>query len=432
VVSGDPASAVTGGELGLRELIAIGVGGMIGGGIFSVLGLAVDLSGPGVPFAFALGAVVALTAGYSYVRLALTFRVNGASYTYLRRAYPRRPRVAAAAGWTVTVGYVGTLSLYAFTFGAYGADLAGHGGSRWLRVALSATVLVALALVNAAGVRSTGLVEDVLVYGKIALLGVLATAGLFGSDVQHQPPVFHEGVTSILMTGALIFVAFEGFQLIANTIENTRDPERNVPIGIYSSIVITTILYILLAVVALRNLSIPELLAAKEYTLSRAAEPVLGAVGRDLVAVAALLATSSAINSTVLGSSQMTAEMGDDGTMPTPMARRSSNVPRVAIVVITAFALGLTLLGSLEFIATFSSVTFLLVTGAVGIANFHLRAQTRARPILVGAGVTLTGATLLTLVVYLAQNEPWALVGLVAFFALTAAAAAFTTRRQRG
>lgn len=108
--------------LGLPELVAIGVGGMIGGGIFSILGIGAQIAGHGVVAALALGGLVALFAGYSYVRLAATFPTDGASYTYVTRGWPEHPEFGALTGWTVILGYVGTLGLYAFTFGAYGAD----------------------------------------------------------------------------------------------------------------------------------------------------------------------------------------------------------------------------------------------------------------------------------------------------------------------
>lgn len=113
-------------QLGLKELIAIGVGGMIGGGIFSVMGLAVGITGNATPIAFALGGLLALVMGYSYVKLSLAFHNDGASFTYLEHAFPQHKFIGATMGWTVIIGYIGTMALYAFTFGAYSAQLLGE------------------------------------------------------------------------------------------------------------------------------------------------------------------------------------------------------------------------------------------------------------------------------------------------------------------
>ena len=186
-------------------------------------------------------------------------------------------------------------------------------------------------------------------------------------------------------------------------------------------------LYILLAIVALGHLSVPELIEAEEYTLAVAAEPVLGRAGRVMVALAAVLATSSAINSTLLGSSQMAVTMASERTMPMFLHPRGT-VPRAAIACIAAVSGILTLAGSLEFIATFSSITFLLVTFSVGLANLKLRSDTGARATIVVAGLLLNAITVVLLITYLAGNEPWTLLGLALFYLLTTAAAILASR----
>jgi amino acid transporter len=199
-------------KLGLKELIAIGVGGMIGGGIFSVLGMAVDISGHAAPLAFALGSMIALAAGYSYVKLALAFHSDGASFTYLERAYPDNLNIAGIAGWTVIVGYVGTLALYAFTFGAYAADMFGIPNSNSARIFMSAFVLLFFMVVNLWGGKASGETEDLVVYTKIIILTLFGIIGLTTVRQDHLFPVLTHGTSSVFMAGALIFVAYEGFQ----------------------------------------------------------------------------------------------------------------------------------------------------------------------------------------------------------------------------
>ena len=405
-------------NLGLPELIAIGVGGMIGGGIFSVLGMAVGLAGHAAPLAFAVGSVVALVAGYSYIKLALAFRSDGASFTYLERAFPKRPNIAGIAGWTVIVGYVGTLALYAFTFGAYGAHLLGGDGGV-LRRLLSGGVLVFFMAVNLVGAQATGKSEDLIVYTKIILLGIFVVAGIGTISADNLTPVFDHGPASPFIAGALIFVAFEGFQLITNAIVETKDPDRNIPRGIYASILVTSLIYVGVAVVALGNLDAKSLVAAEEYALAVAAKPALGNAGAVLVDIAALLATSSAINATLFGAARMLAEMATETRVPQAFSLRSrTHVPWAAVVTITLLGGAFTLLGSLELIATFSSLTFLLVSLGVSAANLRLRHTTHSLAWIVLAGMGLMTVTIALLVRHLAANQPIVLGAVAALFAV--------------
>ncbi|HHN73262.1 MAG TPA: amino acid permease [Thermopetrobacter sp.] len=405
------------GPLGLLELIAIGVGGMIGGGIFSMLGLAVSITGHAAPLAFLIGALVAFFAGYSYIRLALTFRSDGASYIYLARAFPRRPEISTLVGWTVIIGYVGTLALYAFTFGAYGAEMLNRSHDPLMRMALSLAVLLFFLFVNLRGARTTGHTEDLVVYAKILILGVFAVAGLHGIDPANMAPLLNRGVASVFMAGALIFVAFEGFQLITNAVTETEDPDRNVPRGIYGAIFITSAIYILLAVVAIGNLPERRIIAAEEYALAEAARPVLGEAGVLLVGIAALLATSSAINATVFGAARMMAEMAGEGRMPAFLARRNlDNVPWIATVVLIALGGVFTLAGGLGVIAAFSSMTFLLVSIGVSVANWRLRLRTGAAPWAVLAGIALMATTVVLLVIHLLRDEPRTLAAVAGIY----------------
>ncbi len=404
-------------KLGLRELIAMGVGGMIGGGIFSVLGIAVTLGGHAAPLSFVIDMLIALAAGYHYVRLALTFRDDGASYTYLRRAWPSRPWIAGIEGWTVILGYVGTLALYAFTFGAYGADLLGSAGNPAVRIWLSAGVLLFFMVVNLEGVRSAGVTEDLIVYGKIIILGLFGAIGLSQVQTDRFLPLFDQGVSGVFLGAAVIFVAYEGFQLITNAVHETRDPDRDIPWGIYGSILITGLIYLVLAVVAVGTLSLAQIESAEEYALAQVAQPILGNAGRVLIGLAALMATSSAINSTLFGASRMIAEMAGQRMMPRLFTQRDrKGVPWAAVVAMTGAGLAFALLGSLSVIAEFSSMTFLLVSIGVSLANLKLRGQTGAKIRIALAGLVLMVITVVTILIYLAVTNPAELGTILALY----------------
>jgi amino acid transporter len=356
------------GALGLKELVAMGIGGMIGGGIFSILGLAVDVAGHAAPLAFLSGSLIALAAGYSYAKLALAFRSDGASFTYLERAFPTRPEVAGIAGWTVVVGYIGTLALYFFTV-----------------------------------------------------------------DSSRFVPVFDRGISGALLGGALIFVAYEGFQLITNAVLETRDPDRNVPRGIYGSILITSAIYIAIAVVAVGTLDPAAIKAADEYALAVVARPILGKAGVLLVDLAALLATSSAINATLFGSARLASEMAAERFAPAVFSFRSrTDVPVAGVTVITILAAFFAGLGSLAVIAAFSSMTFLLVSIGVCVANLRLRRTTGSAALPIVAALGLMSVTVALLAYYLAANDPMALAFTAAVYLSTTVAHVTFERLRRG
>jgi len=153
----------TSARLDLKQMIAMGVGGMVGGGIFSVLGLAIAQAGHAAPLAFALGGVIALLTGYSYARLGLVFRSDGGSFTYLEKAF-RPPWIARIGGWLLLAGYIGTMSLYAFTFGVYGTAMLGGDGNVAMHHLLQSFVLLLFLGINLYGVRETGNTELLIVF----------------------------------------------------------------------------------------------------------------------------------------------------------------------------------------------------------------------------------------------------------------------------
>jgi len=366
-------------DLGLIELVAIALGGMIGGGIFSILGVAVEQLGNAAPLAIAVGAMLAFAAALSYARLARYYEDEGATYSFFKRSYPDSHFAAAAIGWLVTFGYIATLALYAFTFASYLLSLF-PGWRGELSMALcSAGVLGIFALLNIVSVKLMGRVEDFMVYTKlIALVGITGVLYWSGS-MEHAQPVWNPELKlgSIFVVAALTFVAFEGFQLTISAYSEVRDAHRNVPRAIYLSIAIVAIVYVLLAEGALWALDKTQIIRDKEFALAAGAEATLGLMGHALVMGAALLATSSAISGTLFGASRVMAVIADDGYLPKRFSQRvHENTPVYAVVFLAVLAWILVLSGGLELILEFGSLTFIVVSFLMAVANFKLREQT--------------------------------------------------------
>lgn len=416
--------------LGLKELVAMGVGGMVGGGIFSVLGLSVGMAGHAAPIAFGLGGLIALLTGLSYARLGLAFRSDGGSFTYLEHAFHHQ-NIAGLGGWLLIAGYVGTLGLYSYTFGAYGSAMLGapaHGAPLHY---LSSFVLLVFLAVNLYGVKAAGGTEDAIVLVKVVILSLFAVVGLFYVKSNHIFPVFDKGALGALMGAALIFVAYEGFELIPNAVHEMDDPEKNLPRGIIISILIATLIYILVSFVAIGNLLPAEIVKYKEYALAVAAKPFLGHAGFLLIGLGALLSTASAINATLFGTARLGKVMSQEKMMPHIflLRERTRDVPWVSLCAITGITLLFVNLGNLTIIASFASSTFLLIFAAVNLAAIRLHKRIRIGWSGPAAGMVLSVASWVMLITYLWLHSRSSLAWIgIACFVILAAELLFSER----
>jgi len=396
-------------KLTLKEVIAMGVGGMIGGGIFSVLGLSISEAGHAAPLAFAIGGVIALLTGLSYAKLGLEFRSSGGSFTYLERAFDN-PNIAAIGGWMLLVGYVGTLSLYAYTFGTYGSALLGGSGSDGsaMHHLLQTLVILSFLGINLYGVKASGSSELIIVTVKVLILALFAIIGLRYIQPDHLQPLFNRGWNGVLMGAALIFVAYEGFELIPNAINDMEAPERNLTRGIVGSIAITIAVYVLVSLVAVGNLSAEEVKRYGEYALAVAARPFLGEAGFVLIGIAALFSTSSAINATLFGTARLGMVMATERVLPRAFGfrRQSNDIPWVSLVVISAATILFINVADLEIISSFASATFLLVFALINLSAWRLRRRIGIAGWMPLTGLSMSLLSLTALIGYLYRSEP--------------------------
>ncbi len=418
-------------KLGFVELVAMGVGGMVGGGIFSVLGLSMELAGHAAALAFLFGGALAMLTGLSYARLGLAFCDEGGSFTYLERAF-RSPALALFGGWLLVVGYVGTMALYAYTFAAYGAALLG-GSAPWLHHALETLVLLVFLAINLAGVRASGLTEDLIVLVKVLILAGFAVVGVVAADAHALLPRMDHGLGGLVMGAALIFVAYEGFELIPNAVHDARDPARDLPRAIFAAVAITAAIYVLVALVASALLTPEEVRRYEEYALARAAEPILGKLGFVLIGLGALLSTASAINATLFGTARLAAFMARERALPKVFSyrARTSGVPAISLALLAILTLAFVNLADLRVISSFASATFLAVFAGVNLAALRLRARIKVAAY--GPALALAGclASLAMLFALLAERAPWKLVWIVVPWLVVGLAAVLFARRAQ-
>ena len=368
-------------DLGVVELIAIALGGMVGGGIFSILGVSVSMIGPYTPVAILLGGLLAFLAAYSYVQLSNYYKDEGATYAFYKLTFPRSPFAASLIGWWVIFGYISTLALYAYTFAAYAISGFSFADVEWVRKIVAGSIILTFMLINIWSVKGMGKIEDIMVYSKLVILAIISFV-LINNSQTTLPVLFENAgeanLLAIFIVASVTFVAYEGFQLVINAVNETENPEKNVPIAIYSALFIAILIYVVISVGAILTIPFDQIIEGKEYALAAGAGKILGHWGSDLVIAGALLATSSAISGTLFGASRQVAAIANDGFFPKLFARRAGTIPVFAIIGMAVFAFLLVLAGNLQVILEFGSFTFLLVSLLMAYANFTIRDRTNS------------------------------------------------------
>lgn len=419
--------------LGVPELIAIALGGMVGGGIFTILGLSVALVGVFTPLVIIIGGVFASLAAYSYVKLGVYYKDEGATYSFYKKTYPNSPFAASLIGWWVIFGYISTLALYAYTFASYAISEFSFADSEVIRKLAAGGIILIFTLINVWSVRGMGKIEDLMVYAKLVILAIISFVLINNSQtsiptlIQQQQEV---SLLTILIVASLTFVSYEGFQLVINAVNEMETPEKNIPKAIYTALFLAVLIYVVISLGAILAIPFDDIINNKEYALAAGTDDVLGHWGVDLVILGALLATSSAISGTVFGASRQMAVIANDGYFPSILAKRINNIPIYSIIAMSTLAFTLVLAGSLEIILEFGSVTFLLVSLLMAFANFKIRHLTRSSlPITVLSIIGLFTGTLLILYYEFNHQSQQLIFISVIYLALTIGSWLFSKRR---
>ncbi len=376
--------------LGFLELASIGVGGMVGGGIFAVLGLSVQLTGGGAPLAFLIAGLVALLTSYSYARLSVHFPSQGGTVTFLDRAFGSG-LLTGSANILLWMSYIVMLSLYAYAFGSYGASFFPEAARPlWKHILITVSVLGITGL-NLLRAKLIGEAEDWIVLFKLLILALFIGVGIWGVDGARLASSTWPSPINLVAGGMIIFLAYEGFELIANAAEDVRDAPRTLPRAFFGSVAFVIVLYVLVAIVTVGSLPVAKIVGAKDYALAEAARPSLGQVGFVLIAIAAMLSTASAINATVYGASRLSYVIAKDGELPSALEKKAWGRPLEGLLITSGLTVLVANLADLSSMSTMGSAGFLLIFAAVNLANAVLANETKSKKSLslLGAGFCL-------------------------------------------
>jgi amino acid transporter len=402
--------------LGVPDATAMAVGGMIGGGIFSVLGVAISLAGHLAVGCFVLGGVLAAMTARSWAGVTARAGTSGGPFDHLREE--GHGQLAGLLLWMLVFGYIVAMAVYSFTFGRYAANALGAG--RPVARLLTIAVVAAFLGVNLRGVTLSSLTEDVIVAVKLLILFGVAFIGIARFDASRLTPLVQNGIGGLFLGAATVFFAYEGFELICYDRDDMHDPGRTLPRSLYLSVAVVATVYVGVTLGA--QMLVPDhvIVASKEAAFVAVGREALGGVGRWAAITGAVFATGSAINATLFSTARLVRDASATGELPTSLGRESQGVPIVALTFIAVAGAALAMLPAITAVITFGSASFLAVYAVVNY--LQARAATRRFDRIVAwvAGATCVAAITDLLVELGRRDTPdlLVLIGLVGALAI--------------
>lgn len=375
-------------DLGLAEVLMIGLGPNIGSSIFLLIGIATNIVGPGLLIAFILNFVVTLFTAMSYAELSSGFPETGGGYLWIKEGL--FAPLGFLGGWMSWVGHCIACSVYAIGFGKGTVLLMEQAsvpldavGAGTVEALLTASIAVFFCYINYRGVKGVGrsetlisafLIGIIVLFIAFCLLFVITDPAAPGA-AGLGPELLPFGYLSIATSMGFTFMIFEGYEVVAQTGEEARDPKRTVPRAMFMCIAISAVLFIAVAAVAFGTLGWEATAAGREAALVIAAERAVPLVGGALISAGMMIGSVAAVNSIVFSASRVSYAMGRDGNLPALFGRLHAvkHTPYAAIAASGAIIVVMAVALDIEKVAAVADVMILLLFVLVNIAAINLR-----------------------------------------------------------
>lgn len=360
-------------DLGFLEAYTIGVGTMIGAGIFVLPGIVANNAGPAGMISFVIGGVVSLLTALSLSELATGMPKAGGSYYYVNRAMGSF--FGSVVGWSMWAGLMFATAFYMLGFGQYLTFFYGNIPVAWSALGMAALLIA----VNYRGVKEAGVLQNLIVILLIGFILVFLAFGVFNIDWSVFRPFNPNGWGAVASTAATVYVSFIGFEVIATSAEEIKDPGRNLPLSMIASVLTPMIFYVLVMLVSTGVLPVAEL-ASSYIPVADVASEYLGTIGALMMVIGALLATVSSANASILSAARVNFAMGRDKILTSWLNKVHSKfrTPFRAILITGVVILVLIGMGvGIETLADVASFLYLITYALVHVAVIVLR---RAEP----------------------------------------------------
>ncbi|GCF13161.1 amino acid transporter [Haloarcula mannanilytica] len=367
-------------DIGPLAALTIGVGTMIGAGIFVLPRAAISQAGSFAIVAFTLGGAIALLTAFSASELGTAMPKSGGAYYYVNHALG--PMFGSVAGWANWLGLAFASAFYMVGFGQYIQQIFGLTATVGVGpVALDPVKLIALAgallfiTVNYVGAKETGRLQNVIVIILVAILTVFTIYGGLRADPANLPPT--AGFSDTMAVTGIIFVSYLGFVQITSVAEEIQDPGVNLPRAVIGSVLLVTVIYalVLLTMAAAVEPGFIEALPTEQIAVVEVARILLGPIGAIAMLLGGLLATASSANASILASSRINFAMGRDGIVSESLNEIHPRfaTPYRSIAVTGGLILVFIAAGTVETLASMGSVLHLIIYGLLNIGLIVMR-----------------------------------------------------------
>jgi amino acid transporter len=403
--------------LTMRQAAFIGVGAMVGAGIFALLGAAGEVAGAAVWLSFLIAGIIAGLQGYSFAKLGARYPSAGGLLEYVAKGFGDGHFTGITAWLTYSANAIVT-AMVAVSFGSYASSmLTGQESAVWIKT-FAAAIIIVMTVVNVVGSQLVANAQTVIVYVVLGILTVFAVVTLANMNPHLLAPSGYPPVRDIISSVALTFFAFLGFGIITFTAKDLRKPSRQLPRAMYLALGIATVIYVAIALGVFGTLTVEKVIASGGTALAVAAEPALGKAGYWLMSITALFATAGATNAGLYPAPGLSERLAETGQFPPLMARKFGGRLSAGLLFEALACLVLAVLFKLDAIASIGSAVALLIFTLITAAHFRVRSETGASAAVLTVAIVAAGGVLVTFVFTTLIHEPASMVTLGAILVL--------------
>lgn len=375
-------------SIGVLVATEIGVGGMMGAGLYTLIGLATNSAGIWLPLSFLIGGIVAAFSVYSYSKLGMKYPSRGGAAQFLLQCFGDG---LLAGGMKVFqyLGWIIAMALYATGFAEYFCQLFGLSDSGWIGKAVSVGIIILVVFVNILGAKQVARAQTTIIACELLILLAFIAIGLTKAHIPTITATGSQHPLGVLSAAGLLYVTYEGFGVVTNAAGSMKNPAKQLPIAMYASLAIVMVVYILSSIVVVTTLGVNGAIANQGHALADTGRVIFGSVGFIAIGIAALVATALAVNSTMFGDENLAMRISKTDEVPEKFGVMTKVGDTWGLFFTALITCVFVIVFPLSAVGQMASLAFLLVYAMVNAGHMRRYHETNANRTLLILSVVL-------------------------------------------